>query len=95
MDCLELGRTPIHEALHPLATETLVIIAPRRDTFVGDFTVADLPKIFELHIILEGYCAQRATEAHIAPMGETVNRLEQAARAGTRELMRQGIKAAL
>jgi len=91
MDCLQLGRTPIHEALHRLARENLVIIAPRRGMFVSDISVTDLQKLFELRILMEGFCArlaaQRATQAQIAEMEEVVVRLEQTPRSDTAELM--------
>ncbi len=45
MDCLAFRRTPIHEALHPLATENLAIIATRRDPFVTDMTFTHVHKI--------------------------------------------------
>ncbi len=91
MNSLQLGRTPIREALHRLATEDLVIIAPRRGMFVADISITDLQKIFELRIQIEGYCAQlaaqRATDAQIAEMEEIVNRLEQVPSSATEELM--------
>ncbi len=91
MSRLHLGRTPIREALHRLATEDLVIIAPRRGMFVADISITDLQKIFELRIQIEGYCAQlaaqRATDAQIAEMEEIVNRLEQVPSSATEELM--------
>ena len=91
MDCLHLGRTPIREALHRLATEDLVIIAPRRGMFVADISITDLQKIFELRIHVEGYCAQlaaqRATSEQIAEMEQFVSRLEQVPSSGTQELM--------
>jgi DNA-binding GntR family transcriptional regulator len=91
MENLQLGRTPIREALHRLATEDLVIIAPRRGMFVADISITDLQKIFELRILVEGYCAQlaaqRATDAQIAQMEETVNRLEQVSGLDVQELM--------
>jgi DNA-binding GntR family transcriptional regulator len=72
---LGLGRTPIREALHRLAAEGLVIIAPRRGMFVADISITDLQKVFEVRMVLEGFCArlaaQRATEGQIAQM-ETV-----------------------
>jgi DNA-binding GntR family transcriptional regulator len=70
MKDLGLGRTPIREALQRLAVEGLVNIVPRRGMFVADISITDLQKIFELRIILEGFCAelaaQRATEDQIA-----------------------------
>jgi GntR family transcriptional regulator, rspAB operon transcriptional repressor len=91
MDSLKLGRTPIREALHRLAREDLVIIAPRRGMFVADISVTDLQKIFEMRILVEGYCAQlaaqRATDAQIAEMERVVVRLEQTPSTDIPELM--------
>ena len=39
---LELGRTPIREALQRLAGENLVFIAPRRGMFVAEISITDL-----------------------------------------------------
>ncbi len=60
MDELELGRTPIREALQRLDSENLVNVVPRRGTFVTDVSLIDLQKIFELRIVLEGFCARLA-----------------------------------
>jgi DNA-binding GntR family transcriptional regulator len=91
MENLQLGRTPIREALHRLATEDLVIIAPRRGMFVADISITDLQKIFEMRILVEGYCAQlaaqRATLAQIAQMEAVISRLDQATGTDTQELM--------
>jgi DNA-binding GntR family transcriptional regulator len=79
MEDLDLGRTPIREALHRLAAEGLVIIAPRRGMFVADISITDLQKIFEVRMLLEGFCArlaaQRATEAQIAEMESAIAKL--------------------
>jgi DNA-binding GntR family transcriptional regulator len=91
METLQLGRTPIREALHRLATEDLVIIAPRRGMFVADISITDLQKIFELRILIEGYCAQlaaqRATDAQLEEMEQIVNQLDQVPNADIQELM--------
>jgi DNA-binding GntR family transcriptional regulator len=81
MKDLDLGRTPIREALHQLAAEGLVIIAPRRGMFVADISITDLQKIFEVRMLLEGFCAQlaaqRATPGQIARMEAVLDELEQ------------------
>lgn len=84
MEELGLGRTPIREALQRLDSEGLVTIVPRRGTFVADISVTDLQKIFELRIILEGFCArvaaQRITDDQIIGMEKvlrSLNELEQ------------------
>lgn len=76
---LGLGRTPIREALHRLAAEDLVIIAPRRGMFVADISITDLQKVFEVRLVLEGFCArlaaQRSTMEQIARMESVLNEL--------------------
>jgi DNA-binding GntR family transcriptional regulator len=62
MEHLQLGRTPIREALQRLAADGLVIMAPRRGMFVADISITDLQKIFELRMVLEGFCARLAAE---------------------------------
>ena len=80
MQQLDLGRTPIREALQRLDSEGLVTVVPRRGTFVSDVSVTDLQKIFEMRIILEGFCArlaaQRITEDHIEKMESVLRDLE-------------------
>lgn len=65
---LNLGRTPIREALQRLALEKLVVIIPRRGMFVADIGVMDLQRLFEVRLILEGVAArlaaQRGTPEH-------------------------------
>lgn len=62
MEELDLGRTPIREALQRLDSEGLVNVVPRRGTFVSDISITDLQKIFELRIVLEGFCARLAAQ---------------------------------
>ena len=69
---LNLGRTPIREALQRLAFENLVVILPRRGTIVADLNLSDLQKIFEVRLELEvcavRLAAERVTPAQIAEM---------------------------
>ena len=80
MEEIELGRTPIREALHQLAAEGLVNIVPRRGMFVANISITDLQKIFEVRVLLEGFCArlaaQRVTEDQIAQMEAVLQDLE-------------------
>lgn len=62
MEDLQLGRTPIREALQRLAAEDLVFLAPRRGIFVSEISITDLQKIFEARMVLEGFCARLAAE---------------------------------
>jgi DNA-binding GntR family transcriptional regulator len=80
MEDLQLGRTPIREALQRLATEDLVILAPRRGMFVADISITDLQKVFELRMLLEGFCArlvaQRASEDQLTRMEVVTQELD-------------------
>lgn len=77
---LEIGRTPIREALQRLAAEGLVSIVPRRGIFVTDVSITDLQKIFELRMVLEGFCArlaaERATPRQIAEVEAVIRELD-------------------
>ncbi len=91
MECLELGRTPIREALHQLAAEGLVIIAPRRGMFVADISITDLQKIFEVRMVLESFCArlaaERATQEQMAEMDGLLEELDRVQNGDLERLM--------
>lgn len=91
MEELDLGRTPIREALLRLAAEGLVDIVPRRGMFVANISITDLQKIFEVRVTLEGFCArlaaQRITEEQIAQMEAILQDLEQVQNGDSEALM--------
>jgi DNA-binding GntR family transcriptional regulator len=80
MEELGLGRTPIREALQRLAAENLVSIVPRRGMFVADIGLTDLQQVFELRMMLEGFCArlaaQRVTAKQLSEMQRLISELE-------------------
>jgi len=57
---LEIGRTPLREAIKRLALENLVEVRPRRGTYVTEVNVADIVHITEIRAELEGHAAQLA-----------------------------------
>lgn len=59
---LNLGRTPIREALQRLALEKLVTIVPRRGTFVTEIGITDLQQLFEVRLMLESQAARLAAQ---------------------------------
>jgi DNA-binding GntR family transcriptional regulator len=59
---LEVGRTPLREAVKRLALENLVAVQPRRGTFVSAVEAADIVNITEVRAELEGYAAVLAAE---------------------------------
>lgn len=62
MQRLELGRTPVREALRQLAQEQLVEVFPRRGMFVTGVDVRDLARISEVRGALEPEAARLAAE---------------------------------
>lgn len=59
---LDLGRTPIREALKRLSLEKLVIIVPRRGMFVTEIGIRDLQQLFEMRLPLESLAARLAAK---------------------------------
>ncbi len=59
---LEMGRTPIREAIKRLALENLVTVFPRRGTFASEINITDLAHITDVRQALEGQAAYRAAE---------------------------------
>jgi DNA-binding GntR family transcriptional regulator len=59
---LEMGRTPVREAIKRLALENLVTVFPRRGTFASEINITDLAHISDVRIQLEGHAAYRAAE---------------------------------
>jgi len=59
---LQLGRTPIREALQRLGHENLVSFVPHRGTFVTDINITDLGRITEVRVEMEGYAARLAAQ---------------------------------
>ena len=82
MQELHLGRTPIREALQRLATENLVLLAPRRGMYVAGVSIPDLTRVVEVRMLLEGMgarlAAQRASPAQLDLMEGVVQRLDAA-----------------
>jgi len=91
MEDLELGRTPIREALQRLAADGLVNVVPRRGMFVANIHITDLQKVFEVRILLEGFCArlaaERITDEQIAEIEAVLQELEQTQNADIETLM--------
>ena len=57
---LEMGRTPVREAIKRLVLENLVIVFPRRGTFASEINITDLAHISDVRCQLEGHAAYRA-----------------------------------
>ncbi|MFE3170518.1 GntR family transcriptional regulator [Amycolatopsis sp. NPDC059235] len=89
---LEMGRTPIREALKRLETERLVVAYPRRGTFATDVNIFDLAHISEVRRTLEpaaaASAATRATDADRARLAQLRDQLDSAAQKENADLLR-------
>jgi DNA-binding GntR family transcriptional regulator len=59
---LGIGRTPLRDAIKRLEAESLVVIYPRRGTFVAEVNLTDHSLIADVRRQLEGLAAHRAAE---------------------------------
>jgi DNA-binding GntR family transcriptional regulator len=77
---LEIGRTPVREALRRLAQERLVEVYPRRGMFVTGVDVRELARLSEVRAVLEPeaarLAAERATDADRAALAALLDELD-------------------
>lgn len=71
---LGVSRTPIREAIRILEQEGMVVMIPRRGTYVADLSLKDITEVFELRSVLEELAAELAAERIT---GEEIESLEQ------------------
>lgn len=57
---LQLGRSPIRDAMHQLDQEGLVQILPRQGTLVTDISLSAFHEVFEFRLHAEGFAAYLA-----------------------------------
>lgn len=62
METLGMSRTPIRQALHRLAQEEFVRLAPRKGWFIAEVSLRDIQDIFVVREALEGIAARLAAE---------------------------------
>lgn len=83
MERLELGRTPVREALQALARDGLVDVYPRRGMVVAPVDAGDLADLHEVRRALEPVAAReaamRATDADRRVVDELLEELARAA----------------
>ncbi len=74
---LDIGRTPIREALQRLAREHFVQVIPRRGMFVTSIDVTELSTLLETRHVLEPYAARlaaaRGTDVHWSAMAHALD----------------------
>ena len=59
---LGVSRTPVREAIRRLEAEGLVVMIPRRGTYVSDLSLRDISDVFEIREALEGLAVGLAAE---------------------------------
>ena len=78
---LQIGRTPLRDALRLLSHDGLVVIEPRRGTMVAPLTISDLDAIFEARIAIEpviaGAAIARASAQDIADVESLAEQAEE------------------
>ncbi len=72
---LEMGRTPVREAIKRLALENLVTVFPRRGTFASEINITDLAHISDVRTQLEAHAAARAAERITEPLRAELDQL--------------------
>jgi DNA-binding GntR family transcriptional regulator len=61
-ESLELGRTPIREAIKDLVREGVLDTHPTRGTFIRPLSLLDLQELYQIRYALEGLAAFLAAE---------------------------------
>ena len=88
---LEIGRTPVREALRRLAQERLVEVYPRRGMFVTRVDVRDLARLCDVRSVLETeaarLAAERASDADREELGRLIAEIDARGTYDDRELM--------
>ena len=71
-DEMGVSRTPVREAIRKLELEGLVVMIPRRGTYVADISIKDITEIYEvrtsLDVLAAGLAAERITDEELAQL---------------------------
>jgi DNA-binding GntR family transcriptional regulator len=63
---MNVGRTPVREAIQRLHSDGFVTILPRRGTLVSEINITDLAAIYEIRVRLESWASRLAAERLVA-----------------------------
>ncbi|CAI1914858.1 Uncharacterized HTH-type transcriptional regulator ydfH [Serratia marcescens] len=82
MNDLDMGRTPINQAIHRLANEGLLQVIPRKGVMVSPLSMDDALELIEVRLANEMLCmrlaSQKITERQIATLTELNRQIEAA-----------------
>ena len=80
MNDLDMGRTPINQAIHRLANEGLLQVIPRKGVMVSPLSMDDALELIEVRLANEMLCmrlaSQKITERQIATLTELNRQIE-------------------
>jgi DNA-binding GntR family transcriptional regulator len=62
MATLNIGRTPLREAMLRLSHERLIVHSPRRGAWVSELSITDLQQMLEARTMIDALIARRAAE---------------------------------
>lgn len=79
---LNIGRTPVHQAIGLLEADGLLQVVPRKGVIVKPLSLDDAMEIVEVRLLTEGYCASVAAkkidDAGEARLRDNLTRMRQA-----------------
>ncbi|WP_085652699.1 GntR family transcriptional regulator [Lonsdalea britannica] len=88
MNALEMGRTPVNQAIHRLANEGLLQVIPRKGVMVSPLSINDALELIDVRLANESLCirraCQRATAAQLTELSELNQEIETACQARDR-----------
>ncbi|MCZ4060848.1 GntR family transcriptional regulator [Pantoea sp. LMR881] len=91
MNDLEMGRTPVNQAIHRLATEGLLQIIPRKGVMVAPLSIDDALELIEVRLVNETLCvelaSQKVSEPHLHQLRKLNQQIARASEARSREEM--------
>lgn len=87
---LNIGRTPVHQAIHRLVTDGLVAIMPRKGVMVRPISVDEALELNAVRLVTECYCARLAADrAEESELRRLQNILESSERAAEKRDVEQ------
>lgn len=91
MDDLAIGRTPVNQAVHRLATEGLLQIIPRKGVMVAPLSIDDALELIEVRLVNETLCvelgSQKVTDAQLEHLRHLNQQIDEASQLRSREQM--------
>lgn len=82
-----VSRSTVRDALKILENEGLVVIQPRKGSYVAEFSNEDWKEIIELRTIIESHAfikaAEQLTDQHIDTLKSILNQMQEAATKGS------------